>query len=103
MLLVQVWLGFGIPESKGRCVMHSRWVGIKTVELSHFNNSASYHIRPFAAAVGRSCALLGRCPSGSRNQRRELRGKKRQSHQMCRNTKSNINDPTVAHRCLLIS
>ena len=73
-------------------------VDIRTVELGHFKRciiSARSPPRP----VG---ALLGRCPSGSRNQRRELRGKKRQSHKMCRNTKSNFNDPTVAHRCLLI-
>ena len=32
-----------------------------------------------------------------------LRGKKGQRYQMCRNTKSKFNDPTVAHGCLLIS
>jgi len=32
-----------------------------------------------------------------------LQGKKGQRYQMCRNTKSEFYDPTVAHGCLLIS
>jgi hypothetical protein len=69
--------------------------------------SAAYS-SPFAAALGAERCWanvlmdreIGRGPD-QRNLR--LRGKKGQRHQMCRNTKSKLNDPTVAQGCLLIS
>lgn len=62
----------------------------------------------FAGAVGaercRADVLMDREINREPDQRNlRLRRKKGQRYQMCRNTKSKFNDPTVAHGCLLIS
>jgi hypothetical protein len=62
------------------------------------------HGRPAVGAERCSAdALMDREISRGRDQRNlRLRGQKGQRYQMCRNTKSKFNDPTVAHGCLLI-
>jgi hypothetical protein len=66
------------------------------------------YLSRFAAAVGAerrwADVLVDREINRGPEQRNlRLRGKKGQRYQMCRNTKSELNDPTVAHGCLLIS
>ncbi len=88
----------------------SRRVRIKTVEPWPFQQKCiiAAHLPPRSELSGAErCwadVLMDREINRGPDQRNlRLRGKKGQRYQMGRNTKSKLNDPTVAHGCLLIS
>jgi hypothetical protein len=83
--------------------MHSgQGAGIKRVAVSTECILAARLAAAFeTSAVGPMCQWIEKSIEGPINAIR-LRGKKGQRYQMCRNTKSKFNDPTVAQSCLLI-